>query len=394
MLSRFRQLANDRAAIAWAVVVALIYVAATIALAGVEPARVNPAMQVALAISHGRLNLDLPPGTNDTATVGGLTYQVISPLPIAPYLLFVPFPALWAASRWIIGCAFGIVAGWLALPFARRYAGHGPRAYWLAVLSAFGTLLFDQSIQGDFYYLAQVQAMLLTLVVLIELGGRRRPWVLGAGLGLAFLARPTVLLAAVPIGIVVVQGARGRWRRSAVEYVLPIGLCLAVTGVYNLIRFGLPLETGYGISALGNPVLAKARAIGVFSLQHVPGNLALLIGQGFDLRSRFPYLVPDPYGQSILLTSPALLIAVGAGIRRNGAWVLWAAASLVTIPLLLYYGGGGWQTYGFRYFLDVVPFLLALVGLAMRGRFGALEKTLIVLSVGFVGYGLVWTLFQ
>lgn len=394
MASRFRQLANDRGALAWALIVALVYIASTAAVAAIEPARINPAMQIAVAISHGRLNIDLPPGTNDTASFGGLTYQVISPLPIAPYLLFVPFPALWAASRWLIGCAFGIAAGWLALPFARRYAGPGSKAYWLAVLTTFGTLLFDQSIQGDFYYLAQVQAMLLTLVVLIELSGRGRPWVMGAGLGLAFLARPTVLLAAIPIGLVVVRAAGGGRGRSIAGYVLPIGLCIVLTGLYDQLRFGLPFETGYGISTLANPVLARARAVGVFSLRHVADNLALLIGQGFDVRAAFPFFVPDPYGHSILLTSPALLVAVGAGLRRHGAWVLWTAAGLVTIPLLLYYGGGGWQTYGFRYFLDVVPFLLALVGLAMRDRFGALEKALIVLSVGFVGYGLVWTLYQ
>ncbi len=66
----------------------------------------------------------------------------------------------------------------------------------------------------------------------------------------------------------------------------------------------------------------------------------------------------------------------------------------MTIPLLLYYGGGGWQTYGFRYFLDAVPFLLALVGLAMRRHFGRLEQALIGLSVVFVAYGLVWAVFQ
>lgn len=392
--SRLHRTGIDRGALAWCSVVATIYVLATLAIASVEPARVNPAMQVAVALWHGRLNVDLPPGTNDTATIGGLTYQVISPLPIVPYLVFAPFPALWAASRWIIGCAFGVAAGWLALPLARRYAGPGPRTYWLAALGAFGTLLFDQSIQGDFYYLAQVQAMLFTFAGLIELRGRKRPWVLGTVLGLAFLARPTVIFAAIPFGLAVIAGARRRWIQAGLAYSLPIVACLAVGGAYNALRFGTPLESGYGISALGNPVLARARDIGLFSIRHVTANLALLIGQGFDVRTRFPFLVPDPYGQSILLTSPALLIAIGAGIRRQGAWILWAAATLVTIPILLYYGGGGWQTYGFRYFLDAVPFLLALVGISIRRQFGTLERVLIVLSIAFVSYGLVWTLFQ
>ncbi len=288
-----RRLAGDRGAIPWTIVVAIVYIGATVLLARIGPARVNPAMQVAVALSHGRLNVDLPPGTNDTATVGGLTYQVISPLPIAPYLAFVPFPALWAASRWISGCAFGVLAGWLCLPFARRYAGPGPRAYWLAALGAFGTLLFDLAVQGDFYYLAQVQAMLFTLVALVEWRGRQRGVVLGAAFGLAALARPTVLLAAIPFGIALVLLSRGRRFRTAFRYVVPIGLAVGVSAIYDAARFGSPFETGYGFSALANPVLASARATGLFSFRHVADNLALLIGQGFGFRDRFPFL-PGP----------------------------------------------------------------------------------------------------
>jgi len=392
--SAIRSLARDRGALAWAIVVVLIYAAGTLAVAQVRPGRVDRAMEVAVAMSHGRLDLGVPAGTNDTASVGGRTYQVISPLPIVPYLVFVPFPAWWAIARWLIGCALGIVAAWLALPLARRYAGPGPAAYWVATLGAFGTLLFDLSIQGDFYYLAHVEATILAFIALIEFGGRRRPWIIGLTLGLASLARPTMLLAAVPFGLAIVAGARTSRIRSGLLFALPVGLGLAVTGLYNVLRFGSPLETGYGISALSNPILAKARSVGLFSVRHVADNLAVLVGRGFDIRPRFPYLVPDLYGHSILLTSPALLIAVGAGLRRTGAVVLWAAAGLVTALLLLYYGGGGWETYGFRYALDAVPFLLALVGIAARDRFGALEKLLVVLSVGFVGYFVVWTVFR
>jgi hypothetical protein len=394
--SAIRRLLHDRGALIWMVAVFAIYVACTVAITRVQPTRVDKAMRVAVAVSHGRLDIDVPAGNNDTVTVNGRTYQVVSPLPIAPYLLFVPFPGLWAASRTIIDCALGIVAGWLALPLARRYAGQGSKAYWVATLGAFGTLLFDQSIQGDFYYLAHVEAMLLTFLALIEFAGPRRPWVLGAALGLAALARPALLLAAIPFGVAIVLSTnRSRESiRPLLWFTLPVALSIAVAGVYDALRFGSPVETGYGISTLANPALTKARSLGLFSLQHVANNLAFLAARGFGIRSTFPYLVPDPYGHSILLTSPALLAAVGAGVRRDFAWVLWAAALLVTVLLLLYYGGGGYATYGFRYFLDAVPFLLALVGIAARERFGALEKALIVLSVAFVCYLPVWLLFK
>ena len=69
---------------------------------------------------------------------------------------------------------------------------------------------------------------------------------------------------------------------------------------------------------------------------------------------------------------------------------LWIAAFVIALPLLLYYGGGGYRTYGYRYALDFTPFLLALVALGARRQFGSLERVLVVLSVSFVAYGVVW----
>jgi hypothetical protein len=167
----------------------------------------------------------------------------------------------------------------------------------------------------------------------------------------------------------------------------------AVAGLYNYLRFGSALESGYGISVLTNAELAQRRSGGLFALRNLPENLGVLLARGFDVRAAFPWLVPDTGGHSLLLTSPALLAAVGAGVRNQLTRPLWAAAILVAIPVLLYYGGGGAVTYGYRYALDFIPFLVVLVAIAARTRFGALEKALIVLSVFFVGYGIVWALF-
>jgi hypothetical protein len=387
------RLEQHRAGMLWLLVVTVVYVATTIVVAKSQAVQgPDRAMVIATNLVHGRLDSGLPPGTLDTVTVRGLTFQVISPLPIVPYLLFVPFPALWEVSRWIVSTGIGIAAAWLTLPLARRYGPGGPATYWLAILGSFGTLLWTQSISGNFYYLAHVEATLFTFVALLEWRGRRRPWVIGLALALASLARPTLLLAAVPFGIGLVTANRDRLR-TAVSFVGPMAVAVGLTGLYDLARFGSIFETGYGISVLAKQSLAQQRAQGLFSLRHVPDNLGLLLARGFDLRERFPYLVPDPNGHSILLTSPALLAAVSAGVRSRSARILWAASFLVAVPVLLYYGGGGYRTYGYRYALDFIPFLLALVAIGARTRFGSLEKLLIGLSVGFVGYGVVWAVF-
>ncbi len=76
-----------------------------------------------------------------------------------------------------------------------------------------------------------------------------------------------------------------------------------------------------------------------------------------------PVLPARRPGLSVLITSPGLLFAIRADWRDPRAWWLLGARSLVLIPTLLYYGGG-WLQYGYRYFLDSVPFVIALCGLA------------------------------
>jgi hypothetical protein len=387
-----RRLEPYRSELSWAALVVLVYGLFTLVVASTEAPAIDRSMTLAIHLTQGRLDLGGPATATDTVTIGGSTYWVVGLLAFLPYLPFVPFSGLWVAAGWIVPAGFGIAAAWAMLPLARRYGPGGSTTWWLAILGAFGTLLFNQATRGNPYYLTQVEAMLFTIIALVEWQGQRRAWLIGAAIGLAGLARPTVLLATLPFGLALAWHRPAAWRRLA-AFGAPLVLSVTLAGLYDAARFGSPLQTGYGISVLV-PVLEKARAQGLFSIRHVPQNLWLLIFNGFGFQAHLPYLVPDPNGHSVLLTSPALITAVGAGLRSQLAGVLWTSAGLITLALLLYYGGGGWVTYGYRYFLDATPFLLALVALASRRHFGALERLLIVLSVGFVAYGFVWIYFK
>ena len=346
-------------------------------------------MQLAGNLVEGRLDMDDPGNRNDTVTRDGRTYHVISLGPIIPYLALVPFPALEGAARTLVSSAVGIAAAGLAFPLARRYGPGGAATYWLASLGALGTLLLPLAVARSYYYLAHLEAMLLTFAALIEWRGRRRPWLVGTGLGLAALARPTVILATIPFGLAYLFERRDRLR-NVFAYSAPVAAAVGVMGLYNLGRFGSPIETGYAHAHLTSTILADRREMGLFSVAHAEDNLRRLLTRGFEIRREWPNLVPDPFGHSIFVTTPAVLLALGAGLRDRATWPLWSAAVLVFVPLVLYYGGGGYATYGYRYFLDVMPFLLALVALAARRHFGWLEKGLIALSIAFCVYGVIW----
>ena len=386
------RLLADPGALTWMVVVALVYTGATFVRSQASDWGPDHMMILANAIAQGRFDLSSLTTINDIVTIDGRHYQAMSLLPTVPYFPFVPFEPLWPFSRWIVSGGVGIVAAWLALPLARRYGPGGSATYWLAALGAFGTMLFTLAIEGNFYYLAHLESALLTFLALIEWRDRRRPWVIGVLVGLAGLARPTLLIVAVPLGLVLLAEARDRIRVAA-QLALPIAAALALTAAFNYVRFGSPLETGYDIAWVAAP-LDSVRAQGLFSIVHVPTNLALFIGGGFGIRSDFPWLVPSIQGQSILLTTPALLIAFNAGLRDRENQMLWGAAILAGIPVFFYYGGGGAATYGYRYAMDFVPFLFALVAIALRERFGNQEKVLIGLSVAFICYGYVWAVYK
>ena len=383
---------DDPGAVAWMLLVAFVYGGATFVRSQASNWGPDHMMILASDLFVGRSDLSSLTTINDIVTINGHNYQAMSLLPTVPYLPLVPFPVLWPFSRWIVSAVIGIVAGWLALPLARRYGPGGSADYWLAALGAFGTLLFTLTIEGDFYYLAHLEAVLLTFLALIEWHDRRRAWVVGLLIGLAALARPTLLVVAVPFGLALLVEAEDRVK-TAVAFALPLLGALLVTGWWDWVRFGSPLETGYDIAWIEAP-LQDLRDQGLFSIVHVPTNLALFIGGGFTVRDAFPWLVPSIEGHSILLTTPALLIAVGASIRERLNQVLWAAAILAAVPVFMYYGGGGAGTYGYRYAMDFVPFLVALVAVALRDRFGNLERVLIGLSVCFVCYGYIWQVYK
>jgi hypothetical protein len=372
---------------AWRLFIAAIYLGATGLALWYYHAVPDRLMTLATQIAAGRLDSPAFAGTVDSVESAGRFYLAVGPLQPLPYLPFTTAPALQPYAGYIIGAGLGILAAWLCLPLVRAY-GARESARPIATFAALGTLLFYVSVFGDLYYLAHVQAFLALTLLLIEWAGPRRPFVIGVLLGVAFLARAPTALAAIPFGLALIWRHPGWFRRSA-AFAAPLLGALAVYGAYNLARFGSPTEAGYGLSLLTDPALESRRDQGVFAVAHVVENLRLALLASPKLIPTLPFIEADPYGQSMLIVSPALLLAIRAGFRSPLALTLWVAATVVAIPVFLYYGGGFVQ-YGFRYSLDFTPFLLALVALGARGRLGGIDRALIAFSIASVTYGVIW----
>ena len=250
----------------------------------------------------------------------------------------------------------------------------------LVVLLGFSTQIWWVTTRGGVWHTGHLVATVLTLLLIAELFGQSTPMWMGLLIGAAFLTRAPVAFATpfVALWLVVDWDAVAGRSRTVADRVtalpwrdwtwLGLGLvpALAFFGWYNADRFGSPLESGYALAVVPE-FLQTLRDQGLFSVAHVPMNLDYLFLHLPKLIDAFPYYQPDGLGMSVLITSPGLLLALRAPWRDRRSWLLLGAAALVLIPTLLYYGGG-WFQYGYRYFLDSIPFVWALVALGIVHR--------------------------
>lgn len=357
------------------------------------------------AFLQGRTWLEQALGPNDVIHADGRVYVPFAPFPalvLAP-LVAITGPvtadqvesginALLAAS--VVGLAWW-VAGRLGVGDLRDRLA-------LVTLLGFSTQVWWVTTRGGVWHTGHLVATILLLLLLAELFGRRRPVLLGLLLGAAFLTRAPIAFAAPAVALWLLPA--GWWRaRTALGQRLArlpwrawTGLALGLVPAlafflwYNAARFGSPLESGYALATLPE-WLERRRALGLFALAHVPMNIDYLLLRLPTPAAGFPWFRPDGMGMSVLLTSPGLLLAVRAPWRDRRSWLLLLAAALVLVPTLLYYGGG-WLQYGYRYFLDSIPFVwaLAALGVAHRGPVPWWGWTLILFGVLVGAGGVYW----
>lgn len=328
------------------------------------------------AFLHWRLWLDHPLGPWDNVVVGERVYVPFAPFPALALTPLVALIGPDGGDRWeqIIGSAVAAIDVGLCWCLMGRI-GVRPitSRIWLVVLFGFSTAIWWVTTRGGVWHMGHLIASMVTLVALIEAWGRRRSWLIGLLVGAAFLTRAPLALAAPFFawalnrdpGVGPFEERAWPWWRWA-GYTVGIAPAVLFALWYNTARFGSPLESGYGLASLP-PFLEAQRSRGVFSLDHLRMNLDYLLVHLPRLIDTPPFLRPDGLGMSILLTSPGLLLAVGANWRSKEVNALGLTALGVLVPSLLYYGGG-WLQYGYRYALDSIPFVMAIVGLGVARR--------------------------
>lgn len=318
--------------------------------------------RLAVAITQGHLWLDgAPPHLNELAPgVGGHLYSAVPPLPALLILPLLPFGEP-AALQTLVSAASGGLVG-APMYLAQRALGI-PRMLSLstALFTIFGTTLWVTAVDGRSWFAAgAVGALFLVLALWCAAAGGPAA-LLGALLGAAVLARLPIALAAPALLLLATRGDLRAALRMVPAFALGIAPFLAVQVAYNLARWGTVTDAGYVILILNDPFYPY----GIFDLRYLPRHLnaiifeppAFLEGEPFPFRARF-------IGMSVIVTAPPLLWIARAA--TNGR-TFWATGPLAfgCLPLLpdIVYGGIGFEQYGYRRILDVLPLLVVLAAI-------------------------------
>jgi hypothetical protein len=352
--------------------------------------------RLAWAITQGRWWSDeAPPWLNELVPCGEGRWCVVYP-PL-PAILAVPltlFLSTDLAQVLVSRVAGGLSAGILYLAL-RAFGAPKLVALTGAVLSTVGTTLLFTSVDGRSWYAAHAVAMPFLSAALLFAARGERALLVGACIGFAALARLPVAAAAPALALLLATRS-GRPYLRELAGVVAGGLPFAVLYVgYNLLRWGSVLDAGYAYLTQGDIFFTR----GLFSPFYLPRHFYAIFLEPPDLVEGTPFFLrPDGIGMSLFLTTPAFLW-VFAGlrhVRRDAATAAVAMATLLVLLPDILHGTVGFQQFGYRFSLDVQPFLIALAlvgdarsGTAWRWRPSWLFVAVVIVSVVINVYAMI-----
>lgn len=353
---------------------------------------------------HGNLYLNNPPQNHDLTLYQGHWYV---PMPPLPAILMMPLAYLIGGENIntsdlsIIFSAVNAVLIFLILEQLAQFK-------WiklsridillLVALFAFGNPHLWVGIRGRAWFVSQILTVdFLALGVLAALKSWS-PWFVGICLGAAILARPNGILTwpfVFAIMLQIIKEAPGAISLKqiatwSIKSILPMGAAVALLLLYNHARFENFLDFGY-TTISGDPIIvANAQRYGIFSAHFIPDNLRamFLYFPWIQPGSRWPIL-PSSAGMNLFLVTPPLLYLFHR--YEPKWWVVGAWASVIlNFTLLMFYHNTGAHQFGYRYILDAIVPLMALLAVALGRKIPWHFILLLAVSMIINLYGTYW----
>jgi hypothetical protein len=163
---------------------------------------------------------------------------------------------------------------------------------------------------------------------------------------------------------------------------------MVIGALYNYARFGVFWDQGYFLipGVLNEPWFSE----GIENIQYIPRNLQTAFWSFPKLLEQYPYVEPSWNGLSLWITTPAFIFAFFARIKDKLVWFLWAAILPIFI-FVLAHGSNGFAQFGYRFSIDVYPFLILLTALGVeRMKFRHIHWILLFICVLVNFWGVIW----
>jgi hypothetical protein len=376
----------------------------------------------------GRQDIDpeVLPNFEDWACVrdvGGVKQRCTRPLmatdkwyssfPMFPSAVMLPFVAV--NGYQLNDTSFGVFIGALAIALfysvLRMLSEHEGTARKelenaaLALILGFGTLFFYASIRGEVWFSAEVMGVALTCAYLRNAVGARKPLWAGIFWSMAVLTRTPLLFTGVFFFIEALAPTPGKrieelkaffakpaelFKTKLQPFLVGAAPLAVVAMAMNQTRFGSIAEFGHRYF-FENRVNQDIDTLGLFHPSYLSRNLeaAFLLFPKYA-NGRLEY---SPWGMSLFLTLPALLLLGVPKEKPRLHWPLWLSVAACALPGF-FYQNTGYAQFGFRFSLDYTPYLLALLAVGGWNLKRPAPVTLLTLGVvvnfwgalGFKGY--------
>lgn len=330
---------------------------------------------LAEAFLHGQTYLrQTPPHTLDLVYYGDRIYLYWPPFPA---VLVAPLVALFGVgvsdrlyTAVIAALAIGLLARLLA---ALDLAGVAPldatRRGILVVGVALGSFLLILAPAGNVWSTAQLlgwACTILAALAAVAVPDARGYVLAGLALAAAMATRNSLALNGLWLAYYLLWRDRRLPRRTlagrAALGIAPLAVTLTLLGLYNVARFGDPLQLGLPWHNMHPIFRADYERYGLFNLHYLPTNLHYQF-IAYDLFNEDRW-----QGSGLFWMSPLLLgapYALWRGWRRPLVWALVLTCVLVYAPIGLLMGTGYFQ-FGPRYLLDLLTPLLVLTAMGVR----------------------------
>ena len=352
--------------------------------------------RLAGAIAQGQWWLsEAPPWLNELVPCGIERWCVVYP-PL-PAILAIPFTLVLPTdlSQVLVSRIAGGVSTGILFLALRAFGAPVLVAISGALLSTFGTTLLFSSVDGRAWYTAHAVAMPFLSAAFLFAARGERAVLVGVCIGLAALARLPVAAAAPALALLLAHRAATPFPKAFAGVVLGgIPFALIYVG-YEVLRWGSLFDSGYLKLTEGDVFFTR----GLFSPFYLPRHFYAIFLEPPDLVEGTPFFLrPRGIGTALFLVTPAFLwlFAGLRHVRRDIAARAVALAALLALLPDILHGTVGFQQFGYRFSLDVQPFLVALAlagdarrGTAWRARPSWLFTAVVAVSVAVNIYAMV-----